>query len=720
MPSQPEFHHPFDSETSSVIGGRGAQFHDFEKQLQENRARVRAAALKNADLSVNLDDIDDSLPLPDIHQRSIHIPTRTSSTRQMAPGHDHRHSLSNSGASSVITYETRATSILPPLQVKGVMEEEDPMEPLVEYDPGSFDLVAAPVVSSTSYSLEHRAGQLFSRDHLKVIFDDPALLLRFTSFLSACRPKSVPVLIYYFDATKALKAINYANSIADSLEPIEGLEFTTTPARPTVNSVLEEKADQAFEVLVREDLPAYITHIYTQVVSLSITRRITGTLSSSLREASEGLAEVFCLTDPTRPDNPIIFASEEFHRTTQYGVGYAIGRNCRFLQGPQTNPFSVSRLRDAVEAGREHCEVFLNYRRDGSPFMNLLMIAPLCDSQGRVRYHIGAQVDVSGIVKECTDLESLRRLVNREDIRRAAADDESPGEESSKREEFQELSEMFNMQELETVRRCGGRMHKDMRENDAEANSNHWQRPRLLLSEPSLEATKIHRLDTRLNGKLSGVYQNVRDFLDPHQVHCKVVAASSKGLLTNQYLLVRPYPSLRILFASPSLRVPGILQSPFMNKIGGSARVREELSQALVEGRGVTAKVRWVSKSDEEGRNRWIHCTPLLGSNAQVGVWMVVIVDDEKETNRRWRQAPPVVLPTRGGNDPTVITEVRKGPPPQAGMVPPPKSPGRVRTYNHPVSLNSNISLDLDELDVDLDSPPLSPSHRDHLPFSLH
>ena len=79
-----------------------------------------------------------------------------------------------------------------------------------------------------------------------------------------------------------------------------------------------------------------------------------------------------------------------------------------------------------------------------------------------------------------------------------------------------------------------------------------------------------------------------------------------------------------------------------MKKIGGSPRVREELTQALAEGRGVTARVRWLSKADEEGRNRWIHCTPLLGSNQQIGVWMVVIVDEEKEHTRRYREAPPV------------------------------------------------------------------------------
>ncbi len=84
-----------------------------------------------------------------------------------------------------------------------------------------------------------------------------------------------------------------------------------------------------------------------------------------------------------------------------------------------------------------------------------------------------------------------------------------------------------------------------------------------------------------------------------------------------------------------------------MDRIGGSSRVRDELCTALAEGRGVTAKVRWVSRADEDGRNRWIHCTPLLGSNGQIGVWMVVLVDDDQELSRRWKQAPPVA-PHRG------------------------------------------------------------------------
>lgn len=496
---------------------------------------------------------------------------------------------------------------------------------------GSYDLVGPTAKEYRRFNLEERSELLFSTDHLRIIFGDPALLLRFTSFLSSHRPDSVPILIYYLDAIKALKAISYANAITEALEPIDEHEFTRYTVNSTSNQLLEEKAREAFQVMVNRDLPAYVTHTYVQTVSLSISMRIAGTLPVHLRQASEGLAEVFCLTDPSRPDNPIVFASEEFHRTTQYGMNYVLGRNCRFLQGPKTNQHSVARFRHAVREGKEHVEVFLNYRRDGSPFMNLLMFAPLRDSRGTIRYFIGAQVDVSGLVKECSDLDSLRRLaiakekgqsLNEEQMQHTLAQ-----EPDYKKDEFQQLSEMMNMQELETVRRWGGRMHREGAEAiQDEREVTNWNKQRVLIQENGQFGKKAKSIIYH-NGTLNGVYEN--------------------------YLLVRPYPSLKILFASPSMRVPGILQSPFMGKIGGSPRVREELTQALADGRGVTAKIRWVTKQDTEGRSRWIHCTALLGSNGAIGVWMVVIVDDERDgPQRRYRQAPPVDL-KHGQNTPS-------------------------------------------------------------------
>lgn len=525
------------------------------------------------------------------------------------------------------------TNGLPALQANGVLEQNDTLDVVLEDDPRSFDLIQpSQVIETEGYSLEKRSQALFSRDHLQVIFADSDQLLKFTSFLSVHRPQSVPLLIHYLDALKALRAIHYSNAICEGLEPINGLDFTQKKVEPFMSKELETRAQIAFDALVRDELPAFITHKYIQIVTQSISSRITGILSPHLREASEGLAEVFCLTDPSRPDNPIVFASEEFNRTTQYGISYVLGRNCRFLQGPWTNPLSVRRLRDAIANGRQHQEVFLNYRRDGSPFMNLLMIAPLSDSRGTIRYFIGAQVDVSGLVKDFSSLPSLNTLVQLQENGEEPPNPHKP--DPTKNDELRELSEMLNHAELSTIRAFGGKMHVESSDDQASEHARD-QAPRLLLRDPSTITPPIKGI----SGMLSGIYQH--------------------------YLLVRPYPSLRILFASPSQRVPGILQLPFMNKIGGSDRVRDELTAALAEGRGVTAKVRWVTNSqkclngapieEKEGRNKWIHCTPLVGSTGQIGVWMVVIVDVERDAHQKMgfgegypraqgygRRAPPV------------------------------------------------------------------------------
>lgn len=481
-----------------------------------------------------LDDTDDSaLPPPDLHPKRgklVDVPPRASSNTKgvrknlTAPGQSVAgssvpttpESRDRSSVDSTFSEYSAATSYqtLPPLQTKGPQDDYDRLEPVLEDDPTNFDLVAAPQEQATGiYQMEQRSEQLYSSAHLELIFADPKILLKFTTYLNAYRPQSIRMLVFYLDALKALRAIRYANAIADSLVPLHSHQFTLDAARETTNTSLEAKANEAFEVLVRHDLPAYIAYSWTQVVSTSIQRRITGTLAPHLREASEGLAEVFCLSDPSRPDNPIVFASEEFARTTQYGMGYSIGRNCRFLQGPRTNPHSVQRLAEACRAGKEHTEVFINYRRDGSPFMNLLMIAPLIDSRGTIRYFIGAQVDVSGLLKDCTGLPALEQLVIRtNDPEFAATEDRN-----NAKDEFQELAEMFNSTEMETVRKSGGHMHKETVDEEEDRNSSASHRPRLLLNDPSGEDLKRSSKGSiediangpRLNGKLQGVYQHV-------------------------------------------------------------------------------------------------------------------------------------------------------------------------------------------------------------------
>lgn len=144
-------------------------------------------------------------------------------------------------------------------------------------------------------------------------------------------------------------------------------------------------------------------------------------------------------------------------------------------------------------------------RRDGSPFMNLLMIAPLCDSQGQVRYFIGAQVDVTGLVEDCTEMESLRRLVTEQQIKhRGSPGGNNSTVQSQTKDELQALSEMLNTSELETVRRFGGRMHREhQQQGDRPIIST---RQRLVLRDVHPDAP------VELNGsggQLSGVYHNV-------------------------------------------------------------------------------------------------------------------------------------------------------------------------------------------------------------------
>ena len=143
--------------------------------------------------------------------------------------------------------------------------------------------------------------------------------------------------------------------------------------------------------------------------------------------------------------------------------------------------------------------------------MNMLMIAPLCDSRGKIRYFIGAQVDVSGLVKDCTDLETLQRLVVQEQTGQNDADGD---DQQEAKDDFQDLSEMLNMAELETVRKYGGRMHREYEDEEGDPSRTvapHM--PRLLLQEPTADVNQAFEHGTRQSGRLSGIYQNVRGSL---------------------------------------------------------------------------------------------------------------------------------------------------------------------------------------------------------------
>ena len=101
------------------------------------------------------------------------------------------------------------------------------------------------------------------------------------------------------------------------------------------------------------------------------------------------------VTDPRRPDNPIVFCNPAFQQMTGYTFEDIKGKNCRFLQGPKTDKEAVGQIRTAIEDKADVSVDILNYRKDGSTFWNALYISPVSNDKGEVQFFFASQLDVS-------------------------------------------------------------------------------------------------------------------------------------------------------------------------------------------------------------------------------------------------------------------------------------------------------------------------------------
>lgn len=112
------------------------------------------------------------------------------------------------------------------------------------------------------------------------------------------------------------------------------------------------------------------------------------------------------ITNPRETDNPIVFANDAFCRLTGYAREEIVGRNCRFLQGPETDPATVARIRAAVRAAQPIEIDIRNYRKTGEPFWNRLFIAPVHDASGTLMCFFASQIDVTAEHRRLAGLES--------------------------------------------------------------------------------------------------------------------------------------------------------------------------------------------------------------------------------------------------------------------------------------------------------------------------
>jgi PAS domain S-box-containing protein len=180
-----------------------------------------------------------------------------------------------------------------------------------------------------------------------------------------------------------------------------------------------QKENMALKEIVRSNLDGEISRklleeckandelpdiVLEQIGDPSFIGRQDFNLVNSIKQSQQS----FIITDPSLQDNPIVYASTGFIELTGYSKNDILGRNCRFLQGPETDQTAVSTLRKAIANGDDVSVTFINYTADGTPFWNKLFVAALRDAESNIVNFIGVCVKVSS--PDVEDAESRRTL----------------------------------------------------------------------------------------------------------------------------------------------------------------------------------------------------------------------------------------------------------------------------------------------------------------------
>lgn len=135
-----------------------------------------------------------------------------------------------------------------------------------------------------------------------------------------------------------------------------------------------------------------------------------------LMSALSGSQQNFAISDPSLPDNPIVYVSQGFLELTGYTLDQVLGRNCRFLQGPGTDQSAVDIIRKGVSQGVDTSVCLLNYKADGTPFWNQFFVAALRDAENNVVNFVGVQCEVSKAVveKQIAEKEAEAQIAEKE------------------------------------------------------------------------------------------------------------------------------------------------------------------------------------------------------------------------------------------------------------------------------------------------------------------
>jgi len=206
---------------------------------------------------------------------------------------------------------------------------------------------------------------------------------------------------------------------------------TSPPSAEAAMAALQTAADQAVIAMAAEAFPKFVQ----SKACLPLVEQLLGNKGDAVQNADgllwseyevpddvagwvhsfASVAETYpaciVISDMSMPGNPMFYVNAEFCRTTGYAKTEAQGRNCRFLQGPRTEPQSVAVIQDTLRRGVDCHVKITNYRKTGDLFENLLTMRPVHDSNGVYRFCIGVQFEVMRDMSLKSRLAKLDKLV---------------------------------------------------------------------------------------------------------------------------------------------------------------------------------------------------------------------------------------------------------------------------------------------------------------------
>ena len=330
---------------------------------------------------------------------------------------------------------------------KNSAQEKEPLQKLRDAIPQSFDLSLQPKrfddslkkVDAEAQKKQWKASMvkftrlLWSADwdgSMRQVVRNPAGLMIFGQWLASNAPADATQLELVAGVMQ-LGEMRPDQAGAQAMMMCQQL-FGQAPGSPEeAMSGLQGMAEQGLKALATESFPRFVQ----SKACLPLVEQLIGSSAEDLKKAdgliwdqyevpedcagwihsfasvASAMPACIVISDMGMPGNPMFFVNDEFCRVTGYDRKEAQGRNCRFLQGPRTEPQSVAVIQDTLRRGVDCHVKITNYRKSGELFENLLTMRPVHDSNGVYRFCIGVQFEVTRDTNLKSRLAKLDKLI---------------------------------------------------------------------------------------------------------------------------------------------------------------------------------------------------------------------------------------------------------------------------------------------------------------------